>query len=191
MITAFVLAPETRVSLMSYPVLFKPTFEWKFWPQSSQTKQRSLWVYICLSRAVWVAIFLSHRSQSTTPWSTRWWLLSSLIEPKDSMQILHCMVRACLSWFPRTDFGFAVVSTGHEALLDTSVISTFSLVLLITLLMGKQSFRRRTTLWGLRVFGFFGHWFIVVHRVTRHICTIILMFCWPKTVPSNTDYHWF
>ena len=28
-ITAFVLAHETRVSLMSYPVLFQPTFEWK------------------------------------------------------------------------------------------------------------------------------------------------------------------
>ena len=29
MITAFVLAHETGVSLMSYPVLFQPTFKWE------------------------------------------------------------------------------------------------------------------------------------------------------------------
>ena len=29
MITALVLAHETGVSLMSYPVLFQPTFEWE------------------------------------------------------------------------------------------------------------------------------------------------------------------
>ena len=28
-ITAFVLAHETEVSLMSYPVLFQPTFKWE------------------------------------------------------------------------------------------------------------------------------------------------------------------
>ena len=28
-ITAFVLAHETRVSLMSYPVLFQPAFKWE------------------------------------------------------------------------------------------------------------------------------------------------------------------
>ena len=45
------------------------------------------------------------------------------------MQILHHMVRAYLSWFPCTDVEFAVVSTGHEASVGTSVVSTFSLVL--------------------------------------------------------------
>ena len=123
-ITAFVFAHETGVCLIIL-CCSSLLLNRKLWPQSSQTKWRSLWVYICLSRAD----FLSHSSQSTTPWSTWWWLLSSLIEPKDSMQILHCMVWACLSWFPRTDFGFAVVSTGHEASLDTSGISTFRLVL--------------------------------------------------------------
>ena len=54
----------------------------KLLPQSSQTKLRYLWVYKCLSRAVWVANFLSHNSQSTIPWSAWWWSLSSLIEPK-------------------------------------------------------------------------------------------------------------
>ena len=36
LITAFVLAHETGVSLMSYPVLFQPTFKQEdVWPQSN------------------------------------------------------------------------------------------------------------------------------------------------------------
>ena len=108
-----------------------PTY---FWMESSghslhrQNKDLCGCTYAYL-RPVWVANFLSHRSQSTTPWSTQWWSLSSLIEPKDSMQILHHMVWACLSWVPCTDVKLAVVSTGHEALVDTLAVSTFSLVL--------------------------------------------------------------
>ena len=68
----------------------------KHWPQSSQMKRRSLWRYICLSSEDCVANFLSHRSQSTIPWSFLWCSFSSLMEPNESMQILHHMVWAGL-----------------------------------------------------------------------------------------------
>ena len=59
-------------------------------------KRRSLWRYICLSSEDCVANFLSHRSQSTIPWSFLWCSFSSLMEPNESMQILHRMVWAGL-----------------------------------------------------------------------------------------------
>ena len=68
----------------------------KLWPQSSQTKQRSLRRYICLSSDDCVANFLSHCSQSTILWSFLWCSFSSLMEPNKSMQILHRMVQAGL-----------------------------------------------------------------------------------------------
>ena len=44
------------------------------------------------------------------------------------MQILHRMVRVGLSWVPRTEVELSVVSTGHEASVDTPAVSTFSLI---------------------------------------------------------------
>ena len=68
----------------------------KLWPQSSQMKRRSLWRYICLSSEDCVPNFLSHSSQSTIPWSFLWCSFSFLMEPNESMQILHRMVWAGL-----------------------------------------------------------------------------------------------
>ena len=95
----------------------------KLWLQSSQTKRRSLWVYICLSNAVWVANFLSHRSQSTTPWSTGWWLLSSLIEPKT-------LCRFYTVWYEYVCHGFLIQKSSFQLFpqVDTPAISTFSLI---------------------------------------------------------------
>ena len=44
------------------------------------------------------------------------------------MQILHHMVRVCLSWVSCTEVELSVVSTGHEASVGTLAISTFSLI---------------------------------------------------------------